>query len=61
MDTSLRLGLRRRRRLLRGCELALFALLLALAAAAAGVGAGGAGDDPLQCGKAQSSPIVMTR
>jgi hypothetical protein len=60
MDPSLHLGLRWRRRLLRGCELALFVLLAALAAAAAGVGAG-PDDEPVQCGKAQSSPIVMTR
>jgi hypothetical protein len=60
MDSSLHLGLRWRRRLLRGCELALLVLLAALAAAAAGVGAG-PDDEPPQCGKAQSSPIVMTR
>ncbi len=53
---------RLRRRFLLGYELALYALLLGMALAVALPAAPAeAGDEPPQCGKTQSSPVVISR
>jgi hypothetical protein len=55
--------LRLRLALLRSYELFLYALLLAIAVLAAlpSPSAGGAPEEAAQCGKNQSSPLVITR
>ena len=62
MTSFQRRMLRLRALLLRSYELFLYALLVAMAVLAALPGSSSASpDDPLQCGKNQSSPVVITR
>jgi hypothetical protein len=63
MTSVQRISLRARRALLRSYELFLYALLAGIAVLAALPAPSGAApqEGPAQCGKNQSSPVVITR